>query len=121
MGGSWGQQSEDLSKNKARKGVRSQCFRREATLCYSHASPRGLEARPANVQTPGHSDNKGVPVKKYLEFPDGDSEAFNQEQAFLSSRPHVTTQVILCEDHLTLTSECMQMDKRWVLMNYNRR
>lgn len=112
MGGSQGQQSDDLSKKKARKGVRSQCLRREATLYCSHSSPRGLEARTANVWTPTYSDNKGGPVKKkYSEFPDGDSRALNQEQAPLSSRPRATTQVTLSENHLILICEHMQMAK----------
>lgn len=64
MGGSQGQQSDDLSKKKAKKESEVSALGERLLFIVPTLAPRGLEARMANVWTPTYSDNKGGPVKK---------------------------------------------------------
>lgn len=87
VGGSLGQWSGDLFKKKARKGVRRQWCRREATLCSLLPSSQGVEARLVNVQAPVPSETKRVPVKKVISFQMLTAECQTKSRALPSVRP----------------------------------
>lgn len=74
-------------KKKARKGVRRQWCRREATLCSLLPSSQGVEARLVNVQAPVPSETKRVPVKKVVSFQMLTAECQTKSRALPSVRP----------------------------------